>query len=114
MTAEIERIGTRWDEILEILTGEAFDRLKEELRDLNRWELEGKERLEQLQIQKGSIQLRTKKAVTAREMFMNMMPLESFDEEVIPKLVERIDVVSKTEIRVVFRGGVKVRGSVDK
>lgn len=113
-TTEIENISTRRDEILEIITGAAFDQFKEELRYLNRRELEGKDRLEQLQIQKEGIQLRIKKAVTAREMFMNMMPLECFDEEVVPKLVERIDVVSKTEIRVVFRGGVEVEGKVEK
>ncbi len=113
-TTEIQSIGTRRDEILEIITGAAFDQFKEELRDLNRRELEGKDRLEQLQIQKESVQLRIKKAVTAREMFSCMMPLECFDEEVIPKLVERIDVVSKTEIRIVFRGGVEVEGKVEK
>lgn len=45
---------------------------------------------------------------------MNMMPLDCFDDNLIPKLVERIDVVEKNAIRVVFRGGVEVEGTVEK
>ncbi|MEE5994734.1 MAG: hypothetical protein V3G42_16145 [Oscillospiraceae bacterium] len=43
-----------------------------------------------------------------------MMLLNEFDEKMIPKLVERIDVKSKTEILVVFRGGVEVANTVEK
>ena len=112
--AEIERICKRRDDILEIITGAAFNQFKAELKELNGQELELKAKLEQLQIRKESIQLGIKKAVTARELFMNMMPLDCFDDNVIPKLVERIDVVGKQKIKVVFRGGVEVEGTVEK
>ena len=45
---------------------------------------------------------------------MNMMPLDCFDDNLIPKLVERIDVVGKQKIKVVFRGGVEVEGTIEK
>ena len=45
---------------------------------------------------------------------MNMMPLREFDDNVIPKLVQRIDVDDKMMIRVVFRGSVDVEGMVEK
>ena len=80
----------------------------------NGQELEGKERLEQLQIRKEDVQLRIKKTVTARELFANMAPQAEFDDTLIPKLIERIDVVDKESIRVVFRGGLEVEGTVEK
>ena len=69
---------------------------------MNGQELAAKHGLEQLQIRKEGVQLRIKKAVTARELFANMAPLAEFDDTLIPKLVERIDVVDKITIRVVF------------
>ena len=112
--AEIEQIGKRRDEILEIITGAAFEQFKTELRDMNGQELAAKHSLEQLQIRKEGVQLRIKKTVTARELFANMAPQAEFDETLIPKLIERIDVVDKESIRVVFRGGLEVEGAVEK
>ena len=43
-----------------------------------------------------------------------MMPLNTFDDITLPKLVERIDVISKNKIKVVFCGGVEVDGTVEK
>ena len=112
--AEIEGICKRRDDILEVITGEAFEHFKKELKGMNGRELAGKEKLEQLQIRKEAVQLGVKKIVTARELFVNMMPMTEFDNSMIPKLVERIDVVNKKTIRVVFRGGVEVEGTVEK
>ena len=112
--ARIEQISKRRDEILEVITGAAFEQFKEELKDMNGQELVAKHSLEQLQIRKEGVQLRIKKTVTARELFANMTPLAEFDEALIPKLVERIDVVDKETIRVVFRGGLEVEGAVEK
>lgn len=114
INAEIKRICKRRDDILEIITGAAFDQFKAELKELNGQELELKAKLEQLQIRKEAVQLGIKKAVTARELFANMMPLREFDDNLIPKLVERIDVVGKQKIKVVFRSGVEVEGTVEK
>ena len=63
---EIEKICTRRDDILEIITGAASEQFKAELKELNGREPELKGELEQLQIKKESVQLGIKKAVTAR------------------------------------------------
>ena len=114
VNAELENISARRDEILEVITGAVFEHFKEELKEMNGKELELKKELEQLQIQKDAVQFAVKKAVTARELFCNMLPLDEFDEKMIPKLVERIEVKSKTEIAVIFRGGVEVSNAVEK
>ena len=65
-------------------------------------------------MKKQSIQLAVKKGVTARELFANMLPLAEFDDITVPKLVERIEVKSKREIKVIFHGGVEVEAEVEK
>jgi len=72
---------------------------------LNSQELELKAKAEKLQI---------KKAVTARELFSNMLPLREFDDITIPKLIERINVTDKEHIRVIFCGGVETEVTVEK
>ena len=50
----------------------------------------------------------------ARELFINMQPMTSFDDMMIREFIERIIVNSKTEITVRFRGGFEVSGTVEK
>ena len=114
ISTELERISTRRDDILTVITGEAFEQFKTELKDLNSQELELKAKTEKLQIKKENVQFSIKKAVTAREMFSNMLPLRDFDDIAIPKLIERIDVTDKEHIRVIFCGGVEVEVTVEK
>ena len=81
---------------------------------MNIKELNCKEKLEQLQIRKETVQLNIKKAVSARELFSTMSPMDEFDNVMIPRLIERIYVISKDRIKVVFYGGVEVEGAVEK
>ena len=111
---ELSEINTKRDDILEIITGAAFERFKNELKDLNSRELVLKEKNEQLQLRKDMVQLDIKKAVTARELFTNMTPLGEFDDIMIPKLVEKIVMIAKDRVKVVFRGGVEAEGSIEK
>ena len=48
------------------------------------------------------------------ELFANMLPLTDFDDNMIPKLIERVDAVDKKHIRIVFRGGLEIEGDVEK
>ena len=114
INADIERIYKRRDLILETITGEAFEQFRQELKDLNAQELHHKNELEQLDIRKEKVQLTIKKSVTARELFANMLPLTDFDDNMIPKLIERVDAVDKKHIRIVFRGGLEIEGDVEK
>ena len=91
INTELERISTRRDDILTVITGEAFEQFKTELKDLNSQELELKAKAEKLQIKRDNVQFSIKKAVTARELFSNMLPLREFDDIAIPKLIERIE-----------------------
>ena len=114
LNADIESIHKRRDVILETITGEAFEQFRQELKDLNGRELDDKNELETLELRRERVQLTIKKSVTARELFANMLPLTDFDDNMIPKLIERVDVVDKTKIRITFRGGLVVEGDVEK
>ena len=100
--------------ILETITGEAFEQFRQELKNLNGRELDDKNELENLELRRERVQLTIKKSVTARELFANMLPLTDFDDNMIPKLIERVDVVDKTKIKITFRGGLEVEGNVEK
>lgn len=52
--------------------------------------------------------------MTARELFANMLPLTDFDDNLIPKLIEHVDVMDKTKIRITFRGGLEAEKNVKK
>ena len=81
---------------------------------MNTQELELKSKAEKLEIKKENVQFSIKKAVTAREMFSNMLPLREFDDIAIPKLIERIDMTDKEHIKVIFCGGVETEVTVEK
>ena len=110
----LERISTRRDDILTIITGAAFEQFRQELKDLNSEELELKSKAEKLQIKRDNVQFSIKKAVTARELFSNMLPLREFDDITIPKLIKRIDVTDKEHIKVIFCGGMETEVTVEK
>ena len=97
-----------------VITGEAFEQFKTELKDLNSQELELKSKAEKLQIKRDNAQFSIKKAVTARELFSNMLLLREFDDITILKLIERIDVTDKEHIKVVFCGGMETEVTVEK
>ena len=81
---------------------------------MNSQELELKSKAEKLQIRRDNVQFSIKKAVTARELFSNMLPLGEFDDIIIPKLIKRIDVTDKEHIKVVFCGGMETEATVEK
>ncbi|MBR4318770.1 MAG: recombinase family protein, partial [Oscillospiraceae bacterium] len=114
INTELERISARRDDILTVITGEAFEQFKTELEDLNSQELELKSKAEKLQIKRDNVQFSIKKAVTAKELFSNMLPLREFDDITIPKLIKRIDVTDKEHIKVIFCGGVETEMTVEK
>ena len=63
---------------------------------------------------KDDIRLSVQKDAAAKELFGNMQPLDCFDDHIIRNIIERINVNSKTEITVRFRGGLEISGPVEK
>lgn len=114
LTSEVEKIETKREEILAMITGSSFEIFKDELKSLNSLEYESRDRLEKLQIRKDAIQLDIKKALAAREIFITTPPLTSFEDATIRNLVEKIEMGKKNEITVIFRGGVEVIGEIEK
>ena len=114
LTSEVEKIETKREEILAMITGSGFEIFKDELKSLNSLEYESRDRLEKLQIRKDAIQLDIKKALAAREIFITTPPLTSFEDATIRNLVEKIEMGKKNEITVIFRGGVEVIGKIEK
>lgn len=110
----ISEINTVRDTLLVGISGTQFDRISEELKALNKEEIENKRKLDELKRCKDDIQRTAQQTAAARELFINMQPMISFDDMTIRKIIERITVNSKTEITVRFRGGLEVSGAVEK
>ena len=111
---KLEEICARRDDILSVITGDSFDRFRDELKRLNDEASAINERLEELEKQENAIQLSIKQAASAKELFMSMEPLTSFDDATIRRLIERIDVFSKTRIIITFNGGAEIEATVEK
>lgn len=114
ITTRLSEIGIKRDGILELITGSSFDRFRDELKELNEEESGLEHKLEDISRKRDDIQLSMKQMIFARELYANMQPLTSFDDIVIRRLVERIDVIKKTQIRIVFKGGVELEVEVEK
>ena len=114
ISEKIMEINTVRDTLLANISGSQFDQISGELKALNEEENESKSKLDELKHRKDDIQRTAQQTATARELFINMQPMTSFDDMIIRKMVERITVISKTEITVRFRGGLEVSGAVEK
>lgn len=110
----LSEINSTRDTLLSCISGTQYERINGELRTLLEEEKQVKDKLEKLKQRKDKIQYSAKQAATARELFANMQPMSSFDDMTVRKLIERITVISKTEITVRFRGGLEVSGEVEK
>lgn len=110
----LEEIDTKRNQILEVITGNSFDKFRDELKALNDEESELKSRSEELAHRRDSIQLSMQHMTSARELYATMEPVMTFDDLLIRKLVEKVEGISKTKIKVVFKGGAESVAEVEK
>ena len=108
LIAELNEIEQTRDEILECISGSAFEQMGSELKELNTKEKEITEKINVLQVGKDENRRILLKTDTAATIFENVETLMSFDETVIDKLVEKIEAVGKEKIAITFCGGFKV------
>ena len=114
VTAQLREIESRREDILSLISGNSFDRFRDELKALNAAEAEYAEKLTDLERRQNDLQLSIHQTYAAREQFEAMQQLAAFDELVVRRLVEEIIVLSKTKIRVVFHGGLEYVCDVEK
>ena len=114
VTAQLREIESRREDILSLISGDSFDRFRDELKTLNAAEAEYSEKLENLERRQNELQLSIHQTNAAREQFGNMQPIGAFDELIVRRLVEEIIVLSKTKIRVVFHGGLEYGCEAEK
>lgn len=114
VTAQLREIESRREDILSLISDASFDLFRDELKALNAAEAECSEKLADLERRQNELQLSIHQTHAAREQFGNMLPLSSFDELAVRRLVEEIIVLSKTKIIVVFHGGLEYECDVEK
>ena len=112
--ARLGEIDKKRSDILSLVSGSSFERFRDELKSLNTEEEELKIRDEELEKQNDSIEFSIQQITRARETYAAMEPLEAFDDFTMKKLIERIDVVGKTKVKIFFKGGMEMDVEVEK
>ena len=88
--------------------------MSDRLKELNRLESEYAETLRTLRKQQDELKRNQIKEEKARQLLKDIRPLETFNDDMIGKIVAKIEAVSKNEIKVTFCGGYSVVQAVKR
>ena len=86
ISGNIAEINTVRDTLLANISGSKFDQISGELKALNEEENENKGKLDELKHRKDDIQRTAQQTAAARELFINMQPMTSFDDIIDPPI----------------------------
>ena len=111
---ELTKIEAERDSILAAISGTVFDTMSDRLKELNRLESEYAETLRTLRKQQDELKRNQIKEEKARQLLKDIRPLETFNDDMIGKIVAKIEAVSKNEIKVTFCGGYSVVQAVKR
>ena len=114
LNERIEEIRTRRDDILEVISGSSFDRFRDELKKLNAVEAEYKRRTDDLVTYREKLLYESRKTTAAQDAFSQMQPMSCFDDLTVRKLVDHMEVISKTKVKIFFHGGLECVADVEK
>ena len=114
INSRLGEIDQKRSEILALVNRESFERFRDELRAINDEETELREKAKVLEKESEVLQRTIKEVTGARELYASMEPLTGFEDRVIRRLIERIDVIGKTKVRVIFKGGLETDAAVEK
>ena len=111
---ELTKIEMERDSILSNISGTVFDSMSERLKELNRQESEYADQLKKLRDQLDNYKRNQIKEEKARQLLKGLKPLEQFDDDIIGKILSKIEAISKNEIKVTFYGGYSIVQVVKK
>ena len=127
MTAEVSSMETHIKEInekladieaeretiLATISGSTFEQMSDELKDLNRQESEYARQLEELREQQNDHRRNLLREESARKLLKDLQPLTEFDDNLLGRILAKIDAVSKDKITVTFCGGYTVTQEIE-
>ena len=99
--------------ILATISGSTFEHMSDELKDLNRQESEYARQLEELREQQNDHRRNLLREESARKLLKDLQPLTEFDDDLLGRILAKIDAVSKDKITVTFCGGYTVTQEIE-
>ena len=112
LTSKLSEIEHSRDSILECVSGSMFEQMSEELKALNKEEYDIAKLIDDLTRQKEDNKRSILKADSAVELFKGMKKVDTFDENVVGRLVDKIEAIGKDKIAVTFCGGFRVEQGI--
>ena len=106
-------IETERETILANISGSTFEQMSDELKDLNRQESEYAQQLEELREQQNDNRRNLLREESARKLLKDLQPLTEFDDNLLGRILAKIDAVSKDKITVTFCGGYTVTQEIE-
>jgi len=127
MTAEVSSMETHIKEInekladieaeretiLATISGSTFEHMSDELKDLNRQESEYARQIEELREQQNDHRRNLLREESARNLLKDLKPLTEFDDNLLGRILAKIDAISKNKITVTFCGGYTVTQEIE-
>ena len=106
-------IETERETILANISGSTFEQMSDELKDLNRQESEYARQLEELREQQNDHRRNLLREESARKLLKDLQPLTEFDDNLLGRILAKIDAISKNKITVTFCGGYTVTQEIE-
>ena len=106
-------IETERETILANISGSTFEQMSDELKNLNRQESEYARQLEELREQQNDHRRNLLREESARKLLRDLKPLTEFDDNLLGRILAKIDAISKNKITVTFCGGYTVTQEIE-
>ena len=110
---KLSDVETERETILATISGNTFEQMSDELKELNRLESEYARQLEELREQQNDHRRNLLREESARKLLKDLQPLTEFDDNLLGRILAKIDAVSKDKITVTFCGGYTVTQEIE-
>lgn len=102
---KLATIETERDTILTNISGSMFEQMSDELKALNNQESEYACQLEELRQQQNTHRRNLLREESARKLLKDLKPLTEFDDNILGRILAKVEAVGKDKITVTFCGG---------
>lgn len=110
---KLSAIETERETILAAINGSMFEHMSGELKELNRQESEYARQLEELREQQNDHRRNLLREESARKLLQDLKPLTEFDDNLLGRIIAKIEAINKNEIKVTFCGGYTVTQEIE-
>ena len=110
---KLASIETERETILANISGSMFEQMSSELKELNDQESAYARQLEELKQQQNDHRRNLLREESARKLLKDLKPLTEFDDNILGRILAKVEAVSKDKITVTFCGGYTITREIE-